>query len=171
MNNASYTKLIGCEKIIKSWDSCDTLVIHPEIQLQKTCTTTSSIEPANISYSYKVTNVGDTPLYNVTVYDETLSILILGPVDLLVSEFQNGNSELLNKSAGTYYNLANATGTDMLGLTVETHDDTTCYLDEEPPDYVGGKIEEAITVETRNKLYVLFGLLVSGVMLLALRKT
>ena len=58
----------------------------------------------------------------------------------------------------------------MLGLTVETHDDETCYIDEETPPYVGGLIEEAITDETRNKLYVLFGVLVSGVMLLVLRK-
>jgi len=170
MNNASYTKIIGCEKLVKSWDSCVTLVIHPEILLQKTCSTTSSIEPANISYTYKVTNVGDTPLYNVTVYDETLSVLILGPIDLGVSEFQIGNSELLNMSAGDYYNLANATGTDMLGLTVETHDDTTCNIDEEPQD-VGGLIEEAITDETRITVFALLGVLVSGVLFLVLRKT
>ncbi len=171
MNNASYTKTMSSEKILKSWDSCVTLVIHPEILLEKSCTTSSLIEPANISYSYKVTNTGDTPLYNVTVYDETLSALILGPIDLGVTEFQIGNTELLNKSAGTYYNVANATGVDMLGLTVESHDDATCVIKEEPPEYVGGIIEEAITDETRMTLFALFGVLVSIVLFMVLRKS
>ena len=171
MNNASYTKIDGCEKIVKSWDSCVTLVIHPELLLQKSCATTSSIEPANISYTYKVTNTGDTPLYNVTVYDETLSAHILGPSDLAVSEYQIGNNGLLNMSAGTYFNEANATGTDMLGLTVEIHDDATCIIEEEPPEYVGGVIEEAITDETRVTLFALFGVLLSGVLFMVLRKS
>ena len=171
MNNASYTKILGCEKMVKSWDSCVTLVIHPEILLEKNCVSSSIYEPANITYTYKVTNTGDTPLYNVTVYDETLSQLILGPIDLGVLAFQEGNAELLNKSAGTYDNEANATGTDMLGLEVESRDDATCVIKEKPPDYVGGVIMEAITDETRITVITLLSLLITGVLILVLRKS
>ena len=170
MNNVSYTKTMSCEKKLKTWDSCITLVIHPEILLEKSCTTSSYIEPANISYTYKVTNTGDTPLYNVTIYDETLSIHILGPFDLGVSEFQQGNAGLLNMSAGTYYNEANATGTDMLGLEVDARDDANCVIEEEPPEFVGGVIDETITDETRITVLALLGVFLSGVLILVLRK-
>jgi uncharacterized repeat protein (TIGR01451 family) len=148
MNNASYTGLRGCENMTKYWDSCTTLVIHPEITLVKTCEISSEYEPADITYTYRVTNTGDTPLYNVTVYDETYDVMILGPVALNPTEFAQQNHMVYNLPQGTYINDANATGTDFLDKIVVDYDDVFCTIKEEPPT-VGGEIYTAITLEQR----------------------
>ena len=170
MNNASYSKLVGCDTIIKSWDSCITEVIHPELLLEKNCATSSVNEPADITYTYKVTNTGDTPLYNAIVYDETLSMKLMGPIDLGVSDFQQNTTKLLNMSAGSYYNEANASGVDMLGLMVDSRDDATCIIIK-PPNDVGGVIEEAITDEQRNKIMIVLGVLTASIFILVFRES
>ena len=147
MNNASYTGLIGCETMTKYWDSCTTQVIHPELTLVKTCEASKQYEPADITYTYRVTNTGDTPLSNVTVYDETYDVLILGPTALNPMEFTQQNYMVYNRSAGTYLNVANATGTDFLNLTVVDYDDASCTIKVEP--IVGGEIYTAVTLEQR----------------------
>ena len=73
-------------------------------------------------------------------------------------------------SKGTYNNIANATGIDMLGYTVESHDDASCEIKEEPPDDVGGIIVEAFSDEQRFTIYSVFGGLVVLVLYLVFKK-
>ena len=128
INNASYTGLSECEKTIKTWDTCETQVINPDINLLKDCMVSSIVEPSNITYTYTVTNTGNTPLTDVYVYDETLDQLILGPINLDIAEFALGEYILYDKQAGVYLNTANATGMDMLGGTVTDHDAAECEI-------------------------------------------
>ncbi|MFH1180599.1 MAG: hypothetical protein V1710_09570 [Candidatus Bathyarchaeota archaeon] len=164
MNNASYTELLGCENMIKWWDSCETLVIHPEITLTKDYTQSSQIEPANIIYTYTVTNTGDTPLSDVYVYDETHVVKILGLISLNPTESDSSTFNIYNVSEGTYTNTANATGIDFLDLKVEDHDTAVCTIrgDNPPPD-VGGEIYAAITTEQRLTIIIALILLSAGI--------
>ncbi len=164
MNNASYTELLGCENMIKWWDSCETLVIHPEITLTKDYTQSSQIEPANIIYTYTVTNTGDTPLSDVYVYDETLVVKILGPISLNPTESDSATFNIYNVLEGTYPNTANATGIDFLDLKVEDHDTAVCtIIDDNPPPDVGGEIYAAITTEQRLTIIIALILLSAGI--------
>jgi uncharacterized repeat protein (TIGR01451 family) len=148
MNNVSYTEIIGCEAMVKWWDTCETPVIHPEITITKECATSFQIEPANITYTYTVTNTGDVPLSDVYVYDETHTSLILGPITLDPMESDGSTMEILNQPMGTYIDTANATGYDFLGLRVEDHDTAQCTIRGESPP-VGGEIYPAVTYEQR----------------------
>ncbi len=155
MNNVSYTDVTGCENIVKWWDTCETPVIHPEITLSKECATSSQIEPANITYTYTVTNTGDTSLSDVYVYDETHTALILGPITLDPMESAGSTMKILNVSKGTYLNTANATGFDFLGMRVEDHDDAQCTIRGESLP-VGGEIYPAVSDEQRLMITALF---------------
>ena len=147
-NNASYIQLASFVNVINYWDSCETNVIHPQITLIKDCTLSKIWQPADITYNYTVTNTGDTPLSDVYIYDETLMINILGPIDLDPSQSMNAQYVLLNQNAGLYNNTALATGIDILGLTVSDYDNAVCFILESqinPSDNVGGEIIPAIS--------------------------
>ncbi len=162
-NNASYTEFTGCERLLKSWDTCDTVVIHPVITLTKDCSKSSSIEPADITYTYTVTNTGDTPLSDVYVYDETVPEKILGPIALNPLESDTSTRTITNVGNGTYSNTANATGVDFLGLTVEDHDTAECTIHGEPPPDVGGEIYAAVSDQQRQLFIFALAVLVVGV--------
>ena len=74
--------------------------------------------PADIMYTYTVENTGDSDLFNVTVYDETLAITILGPIDLAMGEEDTVEYILLDMPEGTYTNTATSTGFDEGGHEV-----------------------------------------------------
>jgi hypothetical protein len=124
-------------------------VITPAILLEKSCSLSSPTEPSNITYTYVVTNTGDTALLGVTIYDETLDILILGPVDLGPGEYAEGAHTILNASAGIYSNTANATGVDVLGLTVLDEDTETCTVQQ--VIIIGGEVSRT-PLESRRPL-------------------
>lgn len=96
--------------------------------------------------------------------------MILGPFDLGVTLYQENSTMLLNMSKGNYDNIANATGTDMLGLTVVSHDVASCIIKEKPPDDVGGVIMDAISNEQRYAVYSVFAGLLVAVLYLVFKK-
>lgn len=141
-NVVAYTTYPAWAGFIKIRDQCVTPVIHPEIEVTKTCNVDISTAPGQITYHYTARNTGDTPLVNVHVWDETLGIHLAGPVSLAVgaqigpfSHVRTGLPE------GTYVNVANATGVDQLGLIVSDHDDATSVIGGTPN--VGGEVLRA----------------------------
>jgi uncharacterized repeat protein (TIGR01451 family) len=94
-------------------DTHDVSVLHPGIELEKTATPTSGPAGTLIVYTYTVTNIGDTPLFNVSVDDDRvghvgdIATLPVGGSIQLTSEITLGSSPITN--------IATAGGADALG--------------------------------------------------------
>ena len=101
-------------------DRHDVDVIHPGIQLETTATPTSGPAGTRIMYTYAVTNMGDTPLFNVSVIDDTLgnvgviATLGAGATVELTAEITLGSSPTTN--------VATVTGQDRLGMSIDDSD-------------------------------------------------
>ena len=105
-------------------DSDDTFVdiIHPAISIVKTVSPESISVSGDVVYTYVVTNIGDTPLFDVLVTDD-----ILGAIGR-VGELAVGQSvtieKLVSVDASTPpRNTGTVVGTDQLGQTVSASDD------------------------------------------------
>jgi uncharacterized repeat protein (TIGR01451 family) len=91
----------------------DVTVLHPNIDLEKTATPTAGPEGTLITYTYSVTNTGDTPLFDVSVDDDMVGHvgdIARLPVDgtvQLTSQITLGSSPITN--------IATAGGSDALG--------------------------------------------------------
>jgi uncharacterized repeat protein (TIGR01451 family) len=81
---------------------------------------TPQLGPANFTYTYVVTNIGDVALSGVTIYDQTFNQLILGPVPLSIGQSATGTWGPVTypNVTASYTNYANATGTDQNNTVV-----------------------------------------------------
>jgi uncharacterized repeat protein (TIGR01451 family) len=111
-------------------DTDDHLVdlIHPAIRIVKTANPLSIGPGETVTYTYRVTNVGDVTLYDVTVDDDKLGHvcdipqLDVGETRTCSKEFTAGRDNL-----GPIRNVAVAEGTDETGYPVR--DDDTASID------------------------------------------
>ena len=97
-------------------DTHDVDVIHPGIDLEKTATPTSGPAGTPIVYTYTVTNIGDTPLFDVSVNDDKV-----GPVGVIATLAAGASAELrfeITLGSSPITNVATATGEDRLGGSV-----------------------------------------------------
>jgi uncharacterized repeat protein (TIGR01451 family) len=97
-------------------------VIHPAISIVKTANPESVSISGPVTYTYVVTNTGDTMLLNVTVTDD-----ILGGIGT-VGQLAPGESITMTKTVQVDAstpptNIGTAVGTDVLGQTVSANDD------------------------------------------------
>ena len=100
------------------------LVLHPAIAIDKTANPVSVAGSGTVTYTYVVTNPGDTTLFNVLVTDD-----ILGPIGQLAS-LAPGESATLFKTVDVDTstpptNVGTAVGTDVLGEKVTANDSAT----------------------------------------------
>ena len=113
---------------------CETDVIHPGIDIVKTVSEEIAAIGDTVTYTYVVTNTGDTTLYDISVDDNILGhigdIAILEPGDseTLTKDFVVGDEAVTN--VGT------AEGEDILGRSVSADDDAlvTPIAGENPPE-------------------------------------
>jgi len=101
-----------------------TAVLHPAISIVKTANPESVSVSGSVTYTFVVTNTGDTVLHGVEVTDD-----ILGAIGI-VSELAPGESVTLAKTVDVDAstpptNVGTVTGTDVLGQTVTDSDDAT----------------------------------------------
>jgi LPXTG-motif cell wall-anchored protein len=123
------------ERTVTATDDQDVTVIHPAIQIVKTVDPKSGNPGDTVTYTYVVTNTGDTTLYDISVDDDVIghigdiAQLDPGASATLTKDFvlPSGNPSLTN--VGT------ATGTDVLGKQVSDDDDAfvTIVEAENPP--------------------------------------
>lgn len=97
-------------------------IINPAIQIIKTVDNSDPNPGDTITFSYEVTNTGDTTLFDVTVTDDQIGDV--GTID----ELAPGETVTLTKddevqSDQSLVNIGTATGTDELGLEVTDSDD------------------------------------------------
>ena len=97
------------------------VVITPDISIDKTVSESGVTAGTTVTYTYVVTNTGDTTLFDVSVDDDVMGhigdipILEAGASATLTAEFTVGTSPITN--VGT------ASGEDVLGETVTDTDD------------------------------------------------
>ena len=104
-------------------DSHEVDIIHPAIAIVKTVNPISGQPGDTVTYTYEVTNTGDTTLYDVSVDDDVIGhigdIAELAP-DATVTLTKDW---VLPADEVSVTNVGTATGTDVLGKTVSANDD------------------------------------------------
>ncbi len=106
-------------------DDDDHLVdlIHPAIRIRKAVTPDGGVPGDVVTYRFKVTNTGDTTLYDVSVDDDVIGHI--GDIEVL----EPGQSVTLTRDwelpseGAEVVNVGTATGTDVLGEEVSDDDD------------------------------------------------
>jgi hypothetical protein len=114
--------------------NCATDIIHPAIEIVKTVDEDTVPIGTTVTFTYVVTNTGDTTLYDISVDDDILGhigdieILEPGQSVTLTRDFVVGD-ELVT-------NVGTATGEDILGRSVSADDDATVtpIAGENPPE-------------------------------------
>jgi uncharacterized repeat protein (TIGR01451 family) len=111
-------------------------ILRPAIAINKTAEPTEAYEGDTITYTYTITNPGNTPLSNIVVTDDKVGNITYG--DGYQSGDTNGNEILDGNESwiftATYnvtaddvsplVNTATVSGTDALGRSVESEEDT-----------------------------------------------
>jgi uncharacterized repeat protein (TIGR01451 family) len=95
-------------------------VLNPEIFVNKTADKIVAHELDNVTYSFNITNTGDTTLYNVTVYDSVLGLVYAGTLE--VGEQRNIVFQIPIGAPDLLINNVTAKGEDALGLEVNHTD-------------------------------------------------
>jgi uncharacterized repeat protein (TIGR01451 family) len=101
-------------------------IIHPAIRVVKTASRSSITPGQTVTYTYKVTNVGDVPLFNVSVDDDKLGHICSIP-RLEVDETKTCTKDFTapESKLGPLTNVVVAEGKDVTGLRVEDEDRAT----------------------------------------------
>jgi hypothetical protein len=122
-NTASVTAVNESGEEVSDEDDAVVRIIHPAIDLDKSVSATTVPVGTTVTYTFVVTNTGDTTLFDVVVTDDVLGTI--GTIDELAAgasmtftaEFQVGTAPVTN--------VATAVGTDVLGRSVSDQDAVT----------------------------------------------
>lgn len=123
-NTANVSGMDVLEKTVTAAATYTFPVLHPAIAIDKTANPTSVTDSGPVTYTYVVTNVGDTTLFNIVVSDDVIGAI--GTIDQLAA----GASSTLTKTvtvttSTTPTNVGTAAGTDVLGQQVSASDSAT----------------------------------------------
>jgi uncharacterized repeat protein (TIGR01451 family) len=108
---------------VSDTDPHDIDVLHPAIDLEKTADPASGATGTFVTYTYAVTNTGDTTLFDISVDDD-----ILGHIGDIASLGVNQTAEVtaeITLGSSPITNIATAAGSDVLGLSVSDVDEAT----------------------------------------------
>jgi len=126
VNTATVSGADALSRSVQSEDTASVNILRPAIDIDKTAEPAQAYEGDTITYTYTVTNPGDTPLYDISVTDDKVEDVIYQSGDT------NGNSRLDTGETWTFtadytvsaedtsplVNTATATGADALARTV-----------------------------------------------------
>jgi uncharacterized repeat protein (TIGR01451 family) len=124
---------VGSRVAVEALADCVTDVIHPGIEIVKTVDDDLVPIGTTVTYTYLVTNTGDTTLFNISVDDD-----ILGHIGD-IAELEAGDSATLTKDFVVgdvpVINVGTVSGEDILGRSVSSTDDAlvTPIAGENPP--------------------------------------
>jgi uncharacterized repeat protein (TIGR01451 family) len=126
---------VDSEQTVTADASCSTDVIHPGIDIVKTVDEDLVPVGTTVTYTYVITNTGDTTLYDVSVDDDILGHI--GDIPILEPGAENAVTMTKDFVVGVdpVTNVATATGEDILGRSVSATDDAvvTPIAGENPP--------------------------------------
>lgn len=125
-NTASAEGTDPLDETVTDTDDHSVDIIHPAIAIVKTASVDSGEPGDEVTYTYVVTNTGDTPLFDISVDDD-----ILGHIGDIAS-LAPGESATLTASTtlgdAAVTNVGTAVGTDELGEQVDDDDDATVIV-------------------------------------------
>jgi uncharacterized repeat protein (TIGR01451 family) len=125
---------VGSRVAVDDLANCATDLIHPGIEIVKTVDEETVPVGTTVTFTYVVTNTGDTTLYDISVDDDILGHI--GDIEVL----EPGQSVTLTKDFVVgdepVTNVGTATGEDILGRSVSADDDATVtpIAGENPPN-------------------------------------
>jgi uncharacterized repeat protein (TIGR01451 family) len=125
---------VGSRVVVNDLANCATDIIHPGIEIVKTVDEETVPIGTTVTYTYVITNTGDTTLYDISVDDDILGHI--GDIEVL----EPGQSVTLTKDFVVgdepVTNVGTAEGEDILGRSVSSTDDAivTPIADVNPPD-------------------------------------
>jgi uncharacterized repeat protein (TIGR01451 family) len=123
-NLASVIGVDGLDRDVTASDSTFVDVIAPAIEVVKTVDDETPVAGQTVTYTYVVTNTGDTTLSGVTVVDNVLGgIAVIGT--LAPGASATATKTMVVVADSEKVNIATAEGTDVLGKTVTDDDDAT----------------------------------------------
>jgi uncharacterized repeat protein (TIGR01451 family) len=123
---------------IIDWTTASVDILRPDIALNKTAQPTEAYIGDTITYTYTITNPGNTPLYDVLVTDDMIE-----DEDIDYQSGDTNGDDILDVDetwvlTATYtitadddsplFNTATASGTDALSLTVESEDSASVEI-------------------------------------------
>ena len=122
VNEVTATGLgVRSESLVDDTAQCETDLIHPGIEIVKTVDEETVPIGTTVTYTYVVTNTGDTTLYDISVDDDMMGHI--GDIEVL----EPGQSVTLTKDFVVgdepVTNVATAEGEDILGRSVSATDD------------------------------------------------
>jgi uncharacterized repeat protein (TIGR01451 family) len=125
---------VGSRVAVEALANCATDLIHPAIEIVKTVDEDTVPIGTTVTFTYVVTNTGDTTLYDISVDDDILGhigdIAVLEPGEsaTLTKDFVVGDEIVTN--------VATAEGEDILGRSVSANDSVTVFpiAGENPPE-------------------------------------
>ncbi|HVL89128.1 MAG TPA: hypothetical protein VM841_02720, partial [Actinomycetota bacterium] len=121
--NTAVASGVGNRSPVTASDDHVVDLIAPAIAIDKTVTPVSGTTGTPVTYTYVVTNTGDTTLFDVEVNDD-----VLGPIGT-VAVLAPGSSETFTRAsvlgAAAITNIGIASGEDVLGLRVTAIDPAT----------------------------------------------
>ena len=153
---------VTSEDVVDGTANCETDIIHPAIQIVKTVSDEIVPVGTTVTYTYLVTNTGDTPLFDITVVDDVMGFigeipfLDVGDDATLTKDFVVGDEVVIN--------VAVAEGEDETGRSVSDDDDAivTPIAGEQPPSPTPPASPTAFTGSDAGRLglitMVLFGI-------------
>jgi ethanolamine utilization microcompartment shell protein EutS len=128
LNTATVSGTADDGRSTEATDDHTVTVIDPAIDIVKTVNPQSGNPGDTVTYTYVVTNTGDTTLYDISVDDD-----VIGHIGD-IPELAPGASVTLTKDwvlpsgKPTVTNVGTATGTDVLGKTVTANDDANVTI-------------------------------------------
>ena len=122
LNTGTVTAEDEDERPVDDTDPHEVLIITPDIEIVKTVDDETPLVGQTVTYTYVVTNTGDTDLFDIQVTDDVLGDI--GTID----ELAPGESATLTKDMvvaadSPTLNVATADGEDVLGKHVDDDDD------------------------------------------------
>jgi uncharacterized repeat protein (TIGR01451 family) len=118
--NATGTTLNGITVVDVDVVNVAVVPYAPAIQLVKSVNATTIHSGETVQYSFNVTNIGDSPLHDVNVVDDTLDFIadpVIGPITLAPGESSVALVNVTIGGLGFLINTANATGISPDGQT------------------------------------------------------
>lgn len=136
-NTATATGKDGLDKPTTATDDAAVDIIHPGIAVDKTVDATGPVIAGTmVTYTYKVTNTGDTPLENVSITDNKCSAMTPAVGAITAAQGDTDGDKALDVSEtwtftckqtlnSSVTNVVVVKGTDELDTTVEATDEVT----------------------------------------------
>jgi LPXTG-motif cell wall-anchored protein len=145
---------------VQATDTFSVQIIAPAISIVKTANPVSGEPGTPVTFTYVITNDGDTTLFGVTVVDDVLGAVGTVPELAAGENITLTTQTILGATPGTVRNVGTAKGKDVLGFEVVATDDATVSI------VLGAKLPST-GVQAGNLLYIGAGLLAIGIVLVA----